>query len=71
MNTVGYQGIGGSYSESLISFYIEDSEAISCKTFRDIFIKLKNDEIKYGLIPIENNYIIIHELALMITILLL
>ena len=54
MSLIGYQGIKGSYSESLIIDY-NLGTGFSCKNFEDIFWNLKNDKITYGLIPIENN----------------
>ena len=55
MKRIGYQGIVGSYSETVVSELINNSEAVPFKKFRDIFINIENDNIDYGLIPIENN----------------
>ena len=55
MNLIGYQGVKGSYSESLITSIIDNSEPVSCENFKDVFKMLKEGKIDYGLIPIENN----------------
>ena len=44
-----------SYSESVIVNLVNNGIGVPLKTFRDIFINLKNGDIEYGLIPIENS----------------
>lgn len=53
---VGFFGSPGSFSEEAMLKYfgdIEDPNAYD--EFEDIFIAVKNDEIKYGILPIENS----------------
>ncbi|WP_047396098.1 prephenate dehydratase domain-containing protein [Cetobacterium sp. ZOR0034] len=53
---VGYQGIEGAFSqEAMFQYFGEDIEAKNYKTFEDVFINLKNEEIEYGILPIENS----------------
>lgn len=55
-NKIGFQGVNGSYSyEALISFFGESVDSIGYQTFKDVFEALKNGEIKYGILPIENS----------------
>jgi len=53
---VGFFGSSGSFSEEAMLKYfgpIENPNAYD--EFEDIFIAVKNDEIKYGILPIENS----------------
>ena len=53
---VGYQGVEGSFSqEAMIQYFGEKIETQNYKTFEDIFIAVKNNEINYGVLPIENS----------------
>lgn len=52
----GYQGVEGSFSqEAMIQYFGEKIETQNYKTFEDIFIAVKNNEINYGVLPIENS----------------
>ena len=54
---IGYQGVEGSFSEeALIKYFKSYDEVKNYEEFIDIFEALKNDEIKYGVLPIENSY---------------
>ncbi|MBD3203161.1 prephenate dehydratase [Candidatus Woesearchaeota archaeon] len=55
MKKIGYQGAHGCYSEAAILLNIKDVEPLGFKTFEEIFENVKNDEIEYGFIPIENS----------------
>ena len=53
---VGFFGVPGSFSEEAMLKYfgnIENPNAYD--EFEDIFLAVKNDEIKYGILPIENS----------------
>ena len=53
---LGYPGVSGSFSEeALLKFFGEDNERVPYETFEDVFIALENDEIEYGIVPIENS----------------
>lgn len=54
--TVGFQGIPGSFSqEALLDFFGEDVNSNNYDEFEDVFIAIKEDKIKYGILPIENS----------------
>lgn len=54
---VGFQGVAGSFShEALMEYFGEEADTISYLSFNDVFEALKKDEIKYGIVPIENSY---------------
>ncbi|MCT4620004.1 MAG: chorismate mutase [Marinisporobacter sp.] len=53
---VGFQGVEGSFSEqALIEYFGEKVTRKNVREFKDIFESLKNDEIHYGVLPIENS----------------
>lgn len=53
---VVYQGVPGAYSEeAMISFFGKDVENLNVKEFEDVFKKLKEKDIDYGVLPIENS----------------
>ncbi|ONI48119.1 chorismate mutase [Candidatus Epulonipiscioides saccharophilum] len=53
---IGYQGVPGSYSEqALIQLFGLVHPTKYYKEFEDVFIGLEIDEIKYGVLPIENS----------------
>ncbi|KGK81764.1 prephenate dehydratase [Clostridium sp. HMP27] len=53
---VGFQGVPGSFSEEALLEYFEDEVTIhNVREFEDIFRALKNNEIDYGVLPIENS----------------
>lgn len=53
---VGYQGVKGSFShEALIKYFGEDTKTINFLNFKDVFDALKDDKIKYGVLPVENS----------------
>lgn len=54
---IGYQGVKGSFSEeAMIKYFGENHENNNYEEFEDVFSALKNDEIDYGILPIENSY---------------
>ena len=54
---IGYQGVKGSFSEEALIKYFKSYEALeSYDEFIDVFKALEKDEIKYGVLPIENSY---------------
>jgi chorismate mutase / prephenate dehydratase len=57
MCTVGFQGVKGSYShQALMECFDEEIIESKCYlSFKDVFEGLRSDEIKYGILPIENS----------------
>ena len=53
---VCYQGVPGAFSEqALIEYFGKDIERVNVSEFEDVFKSLKNDDIDYGILPIENS----------------
>lgn len=53
---VVYQGVPGAYSEeAMVSVFGEDVRNVNVKEFEDVFKKLKEDDVDYGVLPIENS----------------
>lgn len=53
---VGYFGVPGSYTEeAMINHFGEDADSKSYDEFEDVFMAIKNNEINYGVVPIENS----------------
>ena len=54
---IGYQGVRGSFSEeAMIRYFGERDNSCNFEEFEDVFISLQNNEIDYGVLPIENSY---------------
>jgi chorismate mutase/prephenate dehydratase len=53
--TVGYQGVEGAFSYQAMKSYFKDVKSNNYNTFEDVFIALKNKEIDYGILPLENS----------------
>lgn len=54
--TVGFQGVAGSFSEqALFNYFPNDIDTMNFEQFEDVFIGLKNGDIHYGVLPIENS----------------
>ncbi|MFR7590343.1 MAG: prephenate dehydratase [Longibaculum sp.] len=54
--TVGFQGVSGSFSESALeSYFGVSTKRKNYEHFHDVFEALKNDEIDYGVVPLENS----------------
>lgn len=52
---LGFQGLEGSFSEeAMIKYFGENRETYHYETFEDVFEALKNEEIDYGILPVEN-----------------
>lgn len=52
---VGFQGVEGSFShEALIEYFGAETKKECFSNFKDVFEALKNGEVKYGILPIEN-----------------
>ncbi len=55
-DVIGYQGVPGSFSyEALEKFYGTAAKRKNYLTFEDVFKALKDGEIRYGVLPIENS----------------
>lgn len=53
---VGFQGVEGSFSQQALTEYFgEEVVTKNVNRFKDVFEALKNDEIDYGILPIENS----------------
>lgn len=53
---VGYQGVEGSFShQALLEYFAENTETCCFLSFKEVFEALQRDEIKYGVLPIENS----------------
>lgn len=53
---VCFQGTSGSYSEeALYEYFGKNVETYPVKEFEDVFKKMKDDDIQYGVLPIENS----------------
>lgn len=53
---IGFQGVKGSFSEeALLKYFGENTDATAYEEFEDVFESLKNGNIDYGILPIENS----------------
>lgn len=53
---IGFYGAQGSFTEeAMIKYFGEDRNSKSYEEFEDVFLAIKNDEINYGILPIENS----------------
>ena len=53
---VGFFGVPGSFcEEAMVKYFGHIENANAYDEFEDIFLAVKNDEIKYGILPIENS----------------
>lgn len=53
---IGYQGVKGSFSEeAMIKYFGENHITTDYEEFEEVFLALKNSEIDYGILPIENS----------------
>ncbi|HEY5561005.1 MAG TPA: chorismate mutase [Clostridiaceae bacterium] len=54
--TLGFYGVKGSNTDLAMREYFGDKQkSLSCREFEDVFIALKNNQINYGVVPIENS----------------
>ena len=54
--TVGFQGVPGSFSEhALESYFGKDAKRKNYVHFKDVYQALKDGEIHYGVVPLENS----------------
>ena len=52
---IAYMGVPGAFSESaVVGFFGEEPERHSCRTFRDVFRAVADQEVRYGVVPVEN-----------------
>ena len=56
MIKVGHQGVRGAFSYIATKQLYQEAEIISFRTFLDVLDAIKNDIVKYGVIPLENSY---------------
>ena len=53
----GYQGVAGSFSQQALQRYFHNQTVLESNylNFEDVFIALQNQNIEYGVVPIENS----------------
>lgn len=53
---IGFYGVRGSFSEeAMIKYFGENKNAMAYEEFEDVFIAVKDGDIDYGVLPIENS----------------
>jgi len=53
---IGFYGVRGSFSEeAMLKYFGENKDAKAYEEFENVFIAVKNGEIDYGVLPIENS----------------
>ena len=52
---VGYAGVPGAFAHQALLEYFGDVDNINYEHFQDVYDALKNDEIDYGIVPLENS----------------
>lgn len=53
---IGFQGVAGSFSHEAVISYFGESPKTNCYlNFKDVFDAIEKDEVKYGVLPIENS----------------
>lgn len=53
---IGYYGVRGSFTEeAMIKYFGHSNDEKAYEEFEDVFAAVKNDEIDYGVVPIENS----------------
>jgi chorismate mutase/prephenate dehydratase len=56
LGKVGYQGVPASFShQAVIEYFGEKAETTNYTSFKEVFEAIQNNEIKYGVLPIENS----------------
>ncbi len=55
-NKIAFQGSYGANSDLACRNFYQDFETISCSSFLDVFNMVENEEVEYGMIPLENSY---------------
>ena len=54
-NKVAYCGVEGAFSCSATRTLFPQAEAVSCASFADVFKKVQENEVRYGVVPLENS----------------
>ncbi|MCX8191396.1 MAG: prephenate dehydratase, partial [Nitrososphaerales archaeon] len=53
---VAFQGERGAYSEeAAIKYFGSEVNVVACKTMAEVFAKVGNNEVDYGIVPVENS----------------
>ena len=52
---VGYAGVPGAFAHQALLEYFGEVDNINYEYFQDVYEALKNDEIDYGVVPLENS----------------
>ncbi|MCK4832818.1 MAG: prephenate dehydratase [Anaerolineales bacterium] len=55
MSRVAFQGVAGAYSEQATrQFFGPEVESVPCRTLADVFFATENEQVDYGMLPVEN-----------------
>lgn len=54
-NKVAYCGVEGAFACSATRTLFPQAEAVSCASFADVFKKVQENEVRYGVVPLENS----------------
>lgn len=55
-NKIAFQGSYGANSDLACRDFYSNYETVSCASFLDVFNMVENEEVEYGMIPLENSY---------------
>ncbi|MFT6332057.1 MAG: prephenate dehydratase [Lentimonas sp.] len=53
---IAFQGVKGANSDIACQKFYPNHEAVAYGSFSDVFKAVENDEVEYGILPIENSY---------------
>lgn len=53
--TVAFQGMRGAYSEQACRERLPNHDHLPCKTFEDVFCLVEEEQVRVGMIPVENS----------------
>jgi|TARA_B110000259_G_C14008791_1_gene398838 prephenate dehydratase len=56
MNKIAFQGSFGAYSHLACNEFYPDYESINYRSFKDVFQAVIDEEVDYGILPLENSY---------------
>ena len=55
MTKVAFQGERGAFSEDAVAAFFQDAEVHLRHSFSDVFEAVNNDEVSFGVVPVENS----------------
>jgi prephenate dehydratase len=56
MSKIAFQGSFGAYSHLACNEFYPDHESINYRSFKEVFVAVADDEVDYGILPLENSY---------------